>query len=78
MVVLACMAVQWVALIPVGIAAAIIVLQGPAWTLIVGPTVVLYGYGLWAAGVGYASRWAFWRQPELLLAVDPRRRDSRS
>ena len=37
------------------------------------PAVAVYGYVVWRIGLGMATRWAFWRQPELLLAVDPRR-----
>jgi hypothetical protein len=40
---------------------------------VLSPFIALYGYVLWRIGVGMAVRWGFWRQPELLTAVDPRR-----
>jgi ABC-2 type transport system permease protein len=65
--------VQAVILAPVAIAATVCVAVAPVALLIVAPVSALYGYGLWRAGVGMAERWAWWRQPELLLAVDARR-----
>lgn len=65
--------VQTVLLSPVAIAAAVCVAVSPVWLVVVAPACAAYGYGLWRAGVAIAERWAWWRQPELLLAVDPRR-----
>jgi ABC-2 type transport system permease protein len=73
MLITMCLFVQWIVLTPVAIAGVIIALGGAAYTLALAPAVAVYGFMLWKVGLGMASRWAFWRQPELLLAVDPRR-----
>jgi ABC-2 type transport system permease protein len=68
-----CGLVQQLAILPVAIAAIAIALTGPGVGLVLSPFIALYGYVLWRIGVGMAFRWGFWRQPELLTAVDPRR-----
>jgi hypothetical protein len=65
--------VQGVLLAPVAIATGICVALAPVGLVIVVPACAAYGYVLWRQGVTMAERWAWWRQPELLLAVDPRR-----
>jgi ABC-2 type transport system permease protein len=67
------MIVQAVLLAPVAVAAALCATFAPLALVVVAPACAVYGYGLWHAGVGIAERWAWWRQPELLLAVDARR-----
>jgi hypothetical protein len=67
------MIVQGVLLSPVAIASALCVAFWPTGLIIVAPACALYGYLLWRQGTAMAERWAWWRQPELLLAVDPRR-----
>jgi ABC-2 type transport system permease protein len=64
---------QAVILAPVAIAAGLCVAFAPLALVIVAPACAVYGYGLWQAGTKMAERWAWWRQPELLLAVDARR-----
>jgi hypothetical protein len=64
---------QQVILIPVGIIGAVLVLVGPGLSIVLAPAAALYGCVVWRAGVNSAARWLFWRQPELLNAVDPRR-----
>jgi ABC-2 type transport system permease protein len=73
MIVMVCLLIQWLVLVPVGIAGLIIAVGGAAFTIPLAPAIALYGFVVWRAGLGMATRWAFWRQPELLLAVDPRR-----
>jgi len=72
-VLFAAMIVQGVILLPVALAGAVCVAVAPLALLVVAPLCTAYGYGLWRAGVTMAERWAFWRQPELLLAVDASR-----
>jgi ABC-2 type transport system permease protein len=67
------MFVQGLLLAPVAIAAAVCAAVAPAALVIVAPACALYGYVLWRAGTANATRWAWWRQPEILLAVDPHR-----
>jgi len=62
-----------VLLTPVAIAVGVSAARWPAALVVVAPSCALYGYALWRRGVAMAVRWAWWRQPELLLAVDPRR-----
>jgi len=73
MVMMLCLLVQWLVLTPVGIEGAVIAFGGVAFSIVLAPAVAVYGYVVWRTGLGMATRWAFWRQPELLLAVDPRR-----
>jgi ABC-2 type transport system permease protein len=73
LVVMTCVFIQWLVLIPVAIAGAIIAIGGAVFSIPLAPAVALYGYAVWRIGLDMATRWAFWRQPELLLAVDPRR-----
>ena len=65
--------IQAVLLTPVAIAVGVSAARWPAALVGVAPACALYGYALWRRGVAMAVRWAWWRQPELLLAVDPRR-----
>jgi ABC-2 type transport system permease protein len=65
--------IQGVLLSPVAIASALCVLFWPVGLVVVAPACAVYGYVLWRLGTTMAERWAWWRQPELLLAVDPRR-----
>ena len=65
--------VQGVLLAPVGIATGICLAVAPVGLLVVAPASAAYGFALWRAGTSMAERWAWWRQPELLLAVDQRR-----
>jgi ABC-2 type transport system permease protein len=65
--------VQGLLLSPVAIASALCVALWPTGLVIVAPACAVYGYVLWRQGTAMAERWAWWRQPELLLAVDPRR-----
>jgi ABC-2 type transport system permease protein len=65
--------VQGVLLSPVALASALCVAFWPTGLVIVAPACAAYGYVLWRQGTAMAERWAWWRQPELLLAVDPRR-----
>jgi ABC-2 type transport system permease protein len=67
------MAIQALLLSPVVIAAAIAVVVNPWLLAVVAPAAAGYGFLLWRAGLRVAGEWAWWRQPELLLAVDPRR-----
>jgi hypothetical protein len=67
------MIAQGLLLVPVVVAAGITAAQAPAALVVVAPACALYGYVLWRTGVNRAVRWAWWRQPELLLAVDARR-----
>jgi hypothetical protein len=60
-------------LFPVAIASVMIALGGAVFTIVLGPAIAVYGFVVWRIGLGVATRWAFWRQPELLVAVDPRR-----
>ncbi len=64
---------QGLLLVPVGVAAGVTAAEAPAALVVVAPACALYGYMLWRTGVNRAVRWAWWRQPELLLAVDARR-----
>lgn len=64
---------QGVLLTPVVVATSVCVAEAPAALVVVAPACAVYGYVLWRAGIAMAERWAWWRQPELLLAVDPRR-----
>jgi ABC-2 type transport system permease protein len=73
LVFMVCSLVQQVAVVPLVIVGVVIAVAGPVVGLVLSPVVVLYGYLLWRTGVGMAVRWGFWRQPELLTAVDPRR-----
>jgi hypothetical protein len=73
MVVSLCVFVQWLVMVPVAIAGLIIALGGAAYTIPLAPAMAVYGFVVWRIGLGMATRWAFWRQPELLLAVDQRR-----
>jgi ABC-2 type transport system permease protein len=66
---------QQLILAPVGIVGVVIAFAGPAVSIVLAPLVAIYGYVVWRAGVNSAARWLFWHQPELLNAVDPRRRD---
>jgi ABC-2 type transport system permease protein len=70
---LGAMVVQGALLTPVVIAATIAVLAFPPALIVVAPMAVGYGFVLWRVGLGMADRWAWWRQPELLKAVDPAR-----
>lgn len=65
--------VQQLILVPVGIVGLVIAFAGPGVSIVLAPVVAIYGYVVWRAGVSSAARWLFWRQPELLNAVDPRR-----
>ncbi len=67
------MAVQGMLLAPVAIATAVCAAVAPVALIVVAPLCAAYGYALWRAGVGIAERSAWWRQPEMLLAIDPRR-----
>jgi ABC-2 type transport system permease protein len=72
-VLMVCVLVQGLLLAPIAVAAAVAAATAP---IALGPVAVgaaLYGWLLWRAGVGMAERWVWWRQPELLLAVHPRR-----
>jgi ABC-2 type transport system permease protein len=73
LVLFAAMIGQAVILAPVAIAAGLCVSLAPAALVVVAPLCAVYGFGLWRAGVAMSERWAAWRQPELLLAVDARR-----
>ena len=68
-----CALVQGLLLAPIAIAASVAAAVAPAALVPVAAGAALYGFGLWRAGVAMAERWAWWRQPELLLAVHPRR-----
>ena len=70
---LVAVAVQGLLLAPVAIATGVCIAVWPVGLVIVVPACAAYGYGLWRQGISIAERWAWWRQPELLLAVDPRR-----
>jgi ABC-2 type transport system permease protein len=67
------MLIQAVLLIPVAIAVGAAAALWPVGLVVVAPACALYGYALWRGGIAMAERWAWWRQPELLAAVDPRR-----
>ena len=67
------MAVQGLLLAPVAIATAVSAAVAPIALVVVAPLCAAYGYALWRAGVAIAERSAWWRQPEMLLAIDPRR-----
>lgn len=67
------MFLQVLLLLPVAIATGLCVAFAPALLIVVAPACAAYGFALWRLGLASAVRWAWWRQPELLLAVDPRR-----
>ena len=67
------MAIQGVLLAPVAVATAVTAAIAPVALIVVAPACAVYGYALWRMGVSVAERWAWWRQPELLTAIDPRR-----
>jgi len=46
--------------------------SAPAAAL-VGPFAVVYGYGIWRLGMRLTVAWAWWREPEILAAVDATR-----
>ncbi|MGH9188091.1 MAG: hypothetical protein ACRD0U_20155, partial [Acidimicrobiales bacterium] len=73
LVLFVCTLVQQVLLAPVAIAATLAALFAPAALIVIAPAGAVYGWVLWRTGLTMAERWAWWRQPELLLAVDPRR-----
>ena len=45
----------------------------PLALVVVAPAGVAYAFVLWRVGLRIAADWAQWRQPELLIAVDPTR-----
>jgi hypothetical protein len=65
--------IQGVLLSPVAIATAIAIALYPPLLAVVALAAAGYALLLWRAGLSMAESWAWWRQPELLLAVDPRR-----
>ena len=73
MLIMIAVLVQSVLLGPVVIAAGVCVAVAPGLLVVVAPVCAAYGYALWRLGISTAERSAYWRQPELLLAVDPRR-----
>ncbi|QXC61542.1 hypothetical protein KSP35_01445 [Aquihabitans sp. G128] len=65
--------VQNLVLAPIAVASGLAVAFAPAALLVVAPVGAAYGYGIWRAGLGMAVRQGWWREPELLAAVDPAR-----
>jgi hypothetical protein len=73
LILLVAIMVQGLLLAPVAIATGVCIALWPVGLVIVVPACAGYGYLLWRQGIAIAEGWAWWRQPELLLAVDPRR-----
>ena len=69
----AAMFVQAILIAPVGAAAAVAAYVQPALLLAVIPAAAGYAYLLWRGGLRSAERFAWWRQPELIAAVHPKR-----
>src|SRR5205814_1080518 len=69
-IVMCCFIVQWLLLAPLGIAGLLLVTIGPAASIVVVPLALGYGALMWRVGLDVAERWAFWRQAELLAAID--------
>src|SRR5207253_2211828 len=67
------MFVQAALIAPIAIATAIALAVQPVLLVVVAPAAAAYAWLLWRAGLSMATNWATWRQPELLLAVDPSR-----
>lgn len=58
---------------PVAIGAVVALLLGPVWLFGVAPLAVAYGYAVWRMALRMAVAHAWWREPELIAAVDPAR-----
>jgi ABC-2 type transport system permease protein len=68
-----CTLVQAILVIPVGVAAIVGVVAGPAWLVLAALLSAAYGVGLWFLGLRLASDHARTHEPERILAVDPSR-----
>ena len=63
--------VELALLLPIAVLVAIgFALWRPA-LVVAAPVAVVYGAVIWWAGLRAASRWVWWRLPELLAAVSP-------
>jgi len=80
LILLVCTVAQAILVIPVGIAAIVGIVAGPAWLVVSSIFAVAYGVGLWFLGLRMAAHHARTHEPERLRAVDPARssRSSRS
>ena len=58
---------------PVAIGTAVALWLGPGWLVAAAPLAVAYGYAIWRVALQMAVQHAWWREPELLAAVDPAR-----
>ncbi len=65
--------VQLVVAAPPAVAVLIAAANSTAAALVVAPFAAAYGYGAWRLGVKVAVDWAWWREPEILAAIDPTR-----
>lgn len=62
---------QYLLMAPVAIATGAAVWFDPAWLVVVTPLALAYGYGVWRVALRMAVERGWWREPELLAAVDP-------
>ena len=69
---MAAMLLEVLLLVPVAVAAAVVVVWTLAATVVV-PLTLVYGYVLWRLGLRVAERRLWWRLPELLDALSPKR-----
>jgi ABC-2 type transport system permease protein len=65
--------VQVVVAAPPAVAVLIAATHSSIAALVVAPFAAAYGYGAWRVGVKVAVDWSWWREPEILAAVDPTR-----
>ncbi|HEY4378220.1 MAG TPA: hypothetical protein VGM93_13725, partial [Acidimicrobiales bacterium] len=73
LVLLGCIVLQNLLVAPAAVAIALAATRAPIALVIVVPVVAAYAALVWRAGLTMAIDWGWWREPELLTAVDPGR-----